>query len=108
MCPDSRSFKRPGHMKNSAGASAGAFIGLTRSEEFWFPDGNIVIVADKTAFRVYRGLLALQSTVFADLFTASSPRPEESYEDCPAINLTDSPQDVTHLLRVLVPTSSTP
>ncbi|PIL26455.1 hypothetical protein GSI_12213 [Ganoderma sinense ZZ0214-1] len=79
--------------------------GLTRSEDFWIPDGNIVLVAGETAFRVYQGLLTLQSTVFADMFASSSPRTEECYDGCPVIRLQDSPRDLVHLLRVLLPTS---
>ena len=79
-----------------------------RSEEFWIPDGNVVLIAGDTAFRVYRGLLAMQSTVFADLFASSSPMAEESYDDCPLIRLTDSPQEVAQLLRILLPTPRMP
>ncbi|KAI1795284.1 hypothetical protein LXA43DRAFT_1090934 [Ganoderma leucocontextum] len=75
--------KRPRDAPAGVEASQDSVDGLKRSEEFWIQDGNIVLVAGETAFRVYRGLLALQSM----------------------IRLTDSPQDLAHLLRVLLPTS---
>ena len=71
--------------------------------DVWFDDGNIVLVAGNTAFRVYRGLLAAQSTVFSDMFEASSPVGGETFEGCPVIRLFDSTQDLVHLLKILVP-----
>ncbi|KAI1795316.1 hypothetical protein LXA43DRAFT_1080214 [Ganoderma leucocontextum] len=78
---------------------------LTRHSEFWFDDGNIVLVAQHTGFRIYRRLLAAQSTVFADMFTSSSAGADEAFDGCPVVHLTDSHHDLTHLLRVLLPTS---
>ena len=77
---------------------------LTKHEEFWFEDGSIVLVANRTAFRIYRGLLATQSTVFEDMFaTVTSPMMDETFEGCPVVRLSDSPYDLTHLLRILLP-----
>ncbi|KAM5539306.1 hypothetical protein V8D89_006997 [Ganoderma adspersum] len=78
---------------------------LTRHEEFWFDDGSVVLVAQNTAFRVFRTLLAAQSTVFADMLSSSSPNAEEMFEGCPVVHLSDSPQDIAHLLHVLLPKS---
>ncbi|PIL26489.1 hypothetical protein GSI_12247 [Ganoderma sinense ZZ0214-1] len=77
---------------------------LKQHPEFWFDDGSIVLVAQDTGFRVYRGLLALQSTVFADMLAASNPSPGETVDGCPVIPLGDSPHDLVHL-RVLLPAS---
>ncbi|KAI0742368.1 hypothetical protein C8Q80DRAFT_1108867 [Daedaleopsis nitida] len=74
-----------------------------RSEEFWLDDGNIILIAQDTAFRVYRQLLASQSKVFADMLAASRADTNDTIEDCPVVRLSDSPQDLTHLLRVLLP-----
>ena len=105
MSYTSRPLKRLRDNNDSSETSPDFLKALKRSEEFWIPDGNIVLVAGQTAFRVYRGLLALQSTIFADLFASSSPAAEETYDDCPLIRLTESPQDLAHLLRLLLPTS---
>ncbi|KAI1795319.1 hypothetical protein LXA43DRAFT_1178792 [Ganoderma leucocontextum] len=78
---------------------------LQRHPEIWFNDGNIVLVAHGTAFRIYRGLLAEQSTVFSDMFASSTSSPDETFNECPVIHLSDSPHDLAHLLRVLLPTS---
>ncbi|PIL26444.1 hypothetical protein GSI_12202 [Ganoderma sinense ZZ0214-1] len=106
MSQDPRPPKRQRTSLSGEDSSENSAVGLKRSEEFWIEDGNIVLIASgETAFRVYRGLLALQSTVFADLFASSSPSAEERYDECPVIRLTDSPQDLAHLLRALLPTS---
>ena len=72
----------------------------------WFDDGNIVLVASDSeiAFRIYRGLLAAQSTVFSDMFASSTSSPDETFDGCPVVYLSDSPYDLAHLLRVLLPT----
>ena len=76
---------------------------IQRHPEFWLDDGNVILVAGDTAFRVYRGLLESQSTVFQDMFASSSAIPDESYRDCPIVHLTDDPEDLRDFLRVLLP-----
>ncbi len=78
-----------------------------RDAEFWFDDGNLVLITTPptVTFRVYRGLLAAQSEVFAGMFAGSSSQDAESYHGCPIVQLSDSPQDLRHLLRVLLPTT---
>ncbi|KAI1795307.1 hypothetical protein LXA43DRAFT_992298 [Ganoderma leucocontextum] len=78
---------------------------LKRHDELWFDDGSVILVARDTGFRVFRSLLAAQSTVFADMFSSSSSSAEEMLEGCPVVQVSDSPEDVAHFLRVLLPTS---
>ncbi|KAI1784799.1 hypothetical protein LXA43DRAFT_901007 [Ganoderma leucocontextum] len=87
-------------------SSPSSNVNLKLHPEFWFDDGNIVLVAQRTAFRIYRGLLSSQSTVFSDMFVSSSSSADETFDGCPIIHLSDSPHDVAHLLRVLLPKSS--
>ncbi|PIL26531.1 hypothetical protein GSI_12289 [Ganoderma sinense ZZ0214-1] len=88
--------------------STGALL-LTNHEhhpEFWFDDGNIILVTPKhMGFRIFRGLLAAQSTVFADMFASSSPSADETLDGCPVVQVADSHVDLAHLFRVLLPTS---
>ncbi|PIL26476.1 hypothetical protein GSI_12234 [Ganoderma sinense ZZ0214-1] len=76
-----------------------------RSEEFWLEDGSIILVAQQTGFRVYRALLARQSTVFSNMFSSSTPNAEEMVEGCPVVYMSESAEEVAHLLHVLLPTS---
>nr|VWP01114.1 Cytochrome P450 51 [Ganoderma boninense] len=73
--------------------------------EFWLPDGNIILVARAIGFRIYRGLIAAQSTVFEDMFASSSTDANEIFDGCPVVHLSDSPEDLVHLVRVLLPKS---
>ncbi len=76
---------------------------LRRHEEFWLDDGTTVLVAQDTAFRVYRGLLSSQSTVFQDMLAASNPDATEIFEGCPVVRLSDPPEELAHLMRAILP-----
>ena len=81
-------------------------------EEFWFEDGNLILVAGNVKFRVYQGPLIAHSPVIKD--TLSLPQPAEEppcyahheAPSCPIIPLTDSPHDLRHFLRVFLSNSS--
>ena len=78
---------------------------VKRDAEPWFDDGNIILVAQDVAFRIYRCLLAAQSTVFADMFASASPSSDECMDGCPVVHVSDPSEDLAHLLRVLLPGS---
>ncbi|RDX48933.1 hypothetical protein OH76DRAFT_1483435 [Lentinus brumalis] len=91
-----------------AGSSLGPpghAVDLEHDSEFWLEDGNVVLVAKNVGFRVYRGLLTAQSLVFYDMFSATSLRADEQYDGVPIVRLYDSPVDLRHLFRVLLPKS---
>ncbi|RDX48942.1 hypothetical protein OH76DRAFT_614497 [Lentinus brumalis] len=70
--------------------------------ELWFQDGTIILVAGEIAFKVYKGPLVNQSPVFSDML--SLPQPSvDVHQDCPVVQLLDSPQDLRHFLRTLIP-----
>ncbi|KAJ7495407.1 hypothetical protein FB451DRAFT_1077050 [Mycena latifolia] len=74
---------------------------LVQSPDVWFDDGTVVLQAEKTLFRVYRGVLAAQSPIFSDTFAIPQPPKEDLYEGCPLVVLHDSPQDLTLFLSAL-------
>ncbi|KAJ7842915.1 hypothetical protein B0H13DRAFT_2676471 [Mycena leptocephala] len=67
---------------------------LQRSEDLWFDDGTVVLKAQTTLFRVYRGILAAQSPIFRDTFAIPQPVAQEMYDGLPIILLPDSPADL--------------
>ncbi|OSD03791.1 hypothetical protein PYCCODRAFT_1466699 [Trametes coccinea BRFM310] len=73
--------------------------------EFWFEDGNLILVARDVEFRVYRGPLVANSPVFKDLLHL----PHSSTNRCTCgggialLHVQDSPEDLRHLLRVVMP-----
>ncbi|KAJ7694273.1 hypothetical protein B0H14DRAFT_3759338 [Mycena olivaceomarginata] len=62
--------------------------------DVWFDDGTVVLQVEKTLFRVYRGVLAAQSSIFRDTFAIPQPPTQEKYDGCPLILLHDSPEDM--------------
>ena len=81
---------------------------LQPDDEFWMEDGNLVLIARDVEFRVYKGPLIANSPVFKDML--SLPQPEGSSSSrctcghAPAlVHVSDSPEDLRHLLRALVP-----
>ncbi|KAJ7447507.1 hypothetical protein B0H11DRAFT_2082381 [Mycena galericulata] len=76
---------------------------LVRSSEVWFDDGTVVLQAEKTLFRVYRGVLAAQSPIFRDTFAIPQPpaQDSETYEGCPLVLLHDSAHDLKLFLMAI-------
>lgn len=82
----------------------------TRDEEFWYDDGNIILIARDVEFRIYRGILAEKSPVFSDMFSLPQP-PAASLSaaaavadgSCPVVHLSDSSEDIRHVLRAFMP-----
>ena len=78
-------------------------------DEFWLEDGNLTLIArESVEFKVYKGPLIANSPVFKDML--SLPQPDgASTSQCtcgfaPAlVHVSDSPEDLRHLLRALVP-----
>lgn len=92
----------PARLQPSLTTSA-ALDGVQPDPELWFEDGNVIVVAQKTAYRFHRGALSRHSEIFRGLFTV--PQPEASstqtMDGCPVIHVTDSSYDFKHLLRVV-------
>ncbi|KAJ6567029.1 hypothetical protein B0H19DRAFT_940242 [Mycena capillaripes] len=70
-------------------------------QELWFEDGNIVIEAGKSRYRVYRAFLAARSSVFQDMFTFPQPPDSELVEGCPIVRLPDPDVEVTPFLKAM-------
>ncbi|KDR70044.1 hypothetical protein GALMADRAFT_76823 [Galerina marginata CBS 339.88] len=76
------------------------YANLVRSD-FWFRDGNIVIIAGSAAFKVHRGQLERHSEVFSDLFSLPQPSDQELVDGCSSVELQDPPSDVFYFLSAL-------
>ena len=72
-----------------------------QKSDFWFKDGNVILMAGTVAFKVHRGNLERHSDVFRDLLSIPQPPDAAMFEDCPVIELHDSPMDLWHLLRAV-------
>ncbi|KAI0817013.1 hypothetical protein BC628DRAFT_1333857 [Trametes gibbosa] len=79
-------------------------LGKYTTTDFWFSDGNVVLLAGNVAFKVHRGQLVRHSDIFHDMFSLPQPASEEGQgliDGCPWVELHDDPSDVLHLLRAL-------
>lgn len=77
---------------------------LIRSQDVWYDDGNVVIQAENIVFRVFRGILASNSAVFADMFSVPQPTNvtgPDVYDSCPLIQIYDTPEDARHFLKAI-------
>ncbi len=100
--PDSQDWEAA-ETQEAGGEQAGmAGADRKRDEEFWFEDGNVMLVARDVEFRVFKGILADHSPVFKDMFSLPQP-PEYATALCPVVHVTDAPEDLRHLLRVYMP-----
>jgi len=76
---------------------------LNRVEEVWYDDGNLIIQAGHSLFRVYKGLLASRSAMLAEIL--SQPLGEERGQDLiegqPVVEFHDSPDDMCYFLRAI-------
>lgn len=74
---------------------------LVEDDGLWFEDGNIIISAEDSAFRVYRGVLAKKSDVFKDLFSLPQPSQDETLYGCPVVRVQVGKMDIYRFLRVI-------
>ena len=79
---------------------------IKRDSEVWFEDGNVVVIAQNTAFRFHKSVLSLHSPVFRDLFSVPQPSPaggkaEELLEGCSVVRVSDTSYDFRELLRAI-------
>jgi len=75
--------------------------GPHRPSELWFEDGNLIIQAGNSQFRVYRGVLAARSSVFQDMLAFPQPSDSELVEGCPLVHLPDTAGEVTVFLKAI-------
>ncbi|KAL1664694.1 hypothetical protein GGF50DRAFT_114845 [Schizophyllum commune] len=71
--------------------------------DVWLHDGSIVLQAENTQFKIYEGLLARHSQIFADMIAVVHPQNDEhTVEGCNVVVLSDSAQDVRFMLLWLL------
>ena len=67
----------------------------------WYDDGNVILQAEGTLFKVHRGVLARSSSVFKDMFSFPQPPSTdmEMMDGCPIVQLSDSAKEVGYVLE---------
>ena len=77
---------------------------FSKSLDLWYSDGSVVLVAEKTGFRVHTSILASSCEVFRDMISIPHPASDdesEVYENCPVLRLQDSTADLHHFLKAI-------
>jgi hypothetical protein len=70
--------------------------------DLWFKDGNLILKAEKSLFRIYSGLLAARSSVFKDMLAFPPPvEGNEMFEGCPIVTVYDSSKDMNFFLKAI-------
>lgn len=74
-----------------------------RCANLWFEDGNVTLATNSMLFRVHRGVLSLNSPVFADMFALPQPADStESIDGAPVVYITgDDGEEMCNLLRAI-------
>ena len=68
---------------------------------YYFNDGNIILLAEDTIFRVHKGLLILHSGYFEKLLSVPQERDAEIVDGCPLVSLDDKAVPIEQLLELI-------
>ena len=83
---------------------------MKRDSEMWFDDGNIIVVAQRTGFRVHKSVLSRWSETFSGMFMlpqhmdspdSSTGQPDRARDECPTVHITDTSHAFRQLLRAM-------
>ena len=74
---------------------------IIRHPDFYFPDGSVVIIVEKTAFRIHKYVLARHSDVFNGMWDIPQPPVYDMYDGCPTVKLADSKTDFIDVMKVM-------
>jgi hypothetical protein len=76
-------------------------VKVVRSSKFWFEDGNVVLQAEHTQFRVHRSVLSIHCPIFQDMFVCSQPENGPMVDGCPLVHLPETMEDVRNFVKIL-------
>lgn len=80
----------------------GVSVDPVRSD-IWYHDGNVILQAGNTQFKVYQGALAEASSVFKDMFSFPQPpvADTEPVQGCPVVRVSDSAEELKIVLQAI-------
>lgn len=74
----------------------------TQDPAYYFPDGNICLVADQVIFKVHQGILARHCTVFRNMFGVPElTEGDVRHDGVRVVPLTDNKDDLRVFLRLI-------
>ncbi|CAA7267441.1 unnamed protein product [Cyclocybe aegerita] len=72
---------------------------VVRHPEFYFADGSIILIIEKTALRIHQSVLTHHSEVFKGLWDVPQLSKLEMYDGCPSVVLSDSVNNLIDVMR---------
>ena len=76
-------------------------LGLIRDAQFFYFDGNVLLVAQGVAFCLYQGLLTELSEIFRDMFSIPAGQANEMICGHPVVRLSDTAGALRELFSAL-------
>ncbi|KAJ7124668.1 hypothetical protein C8R43DRAFT_1111741 [Mycena crocata] len=77
-------------------------LGYRHVAGLWFNDGNLVLRAGNSEFRIYGGLLGDRSPVFHDMLQFPQPKDNETVDGCPVVEMSDdNEEDLVYFLKAI-------
>lgn len=74
---------------------------VERSAQYWFDDGNVVLQAEATQFRVHRSILSRHSPIMQDCLEYPQPEEMPMIEGCHLVHLADQAKDIDNMCSLL-------
>lgn len=75
---------------------------LSRHPDHWFEDGNVVLQAEWTVFKVFKSILSMHALLFRDIFSLPQPSTElEVYDGCSLVKVYDEARDMSTFLSAI-------
>jgi hypothetical protein len=74
---------------------------VARSDPYWLDDGNVILLAESTMFKVHQSVLSKHSTMFRTMFSLPQPSMDVTNPSCgcPQVGLQDLAKDIEFMLR---------
>lgn len=78
-------------------------LAVPARSNIWYEDGNVILQAGGTQFKVHKSILAESSSVFGDMFGFPQPPLVDTnlVEGCPVVHLTDSSEELMAVLEAI-------
>lgn len=74
---------------------------MHRVSDLWFEDGGLIIQADQSLFKIFKGMLAARSSVFKSSFDDASATTKSYLDGCDLLRVPDSASDMTYFLKAI-------
>ncbi len=75
--------------------------GLKKHPDLWWEDGNVILVAENSGFKVHRSVVSRRSSVLKDMFSLPAFGAQVTFEDIPIVHLSDDPEELAYFLDAM-------